>query len=127
MSGELKIGDNPLPPLLSFSLSPHSTTFYHRYCARNSVMTTFFPLRLSGRPLFYYIHFPDKKGRLSVERGEVNVVNVRRPLLPLQRVSKTDYRSEPIYYLDPNVVDNLCPFVTKTTNSGEMWETNGLT
>jgi len=45
-------------------------------------MTTFSPLTLSGRPLFYYICFPDKKGGLSTRRGEMNVVSVLEVLYP---------------------------------------------
>jgi hypothetical protein len=36
-------------------------------------MTTFSPLTISGRPFFYYIHFPDKKGRVSVRGGETSL------------------------------------------------------
>ena len=79
-------------------------------------MTTFFPLTISGRPLFYYIYSPDKKGRVSVRRGETSLRVLEDHFYPLQRVSKTDYRSEPIYYLTPNEVTILCPFVVKTTH-----------
>jgi hypothetical protein len=34
---------------------------------------------------------------------------------------------EPIYYLDPNEVDNLCPFIVETTQVGESGRNNGLT
>jgi len=78
-------GDNPLTPFCGNTFTTHSPTFYHRYGYVDGIKTTLFPLTLSGRPLFYYVYSPDKKGRVSVERGEVNVVNVRRPLLPLQR------------------------------------------
>jgi hypothetical protein len=78
-------GDNPLTPFCGNTFTTHSPTFYHRYGYVDSIKTTLFPLTLSGRPLFYYVYSPDKKGRVSVERGEVNVVNVRRLLLPLQR------------------------------------------
>jgi hypothetical protein len=58
--------------------------------------------------------FPDKKGTLSVEGGEVNVVNVRRPLLPPST-------REPIYYLTPNEVDIIPPLhedISKWRNVG---------
>jgi hypothetical protein len=60
------IGDNPLTHIPSPTLYTLSPTFYHRYGYVDSVMTTFFPLTLSGRPLFYYVYSPDKKGRVSV-------------------------------------------------------------
>ena len=78
-------GDNPLthiPSPTQYTLPP---TFYHRYGYVDSIKTTLFPLTLSGRPLFYYVYSPDKKGRVSVERGETNVVSVLEVLYPLQR------------------------------------------
>ena len=103
------IGDNPLT---HFCTIPHllvSPTFYHRYGYGDIVMTTFFPLTLSGRPFFYYIRFPDNKGTLSVEGGETTVGSVSEGFYPPST-------REPIYYLTPNEVDNLCPFVVETTH-----------
>ena len=54
--------------------------------------------------------------------GETNVVSVIGVFYPLQRVSKTDLRSEPICYIIPNVVDIMCTFIVKTTRS--VSETN---
>ena len=102
-------GDNPLT---HFCTIPHllvSPTFYHRYGYGDIVMTTFFPLTLSGRPFFYYIRFPDNKGTLSVEGGETTVGSVSEGFYPPPT-------REPIYYLTPNEVDNLCPFVVETCN-----------
>jgi len=79
-------------------------------------MTTFFPLTLSGGPLFYYIRFPDKKGVSSVMGGETNVVSVLTPF---------NEGTDMLYC--PQRGGYYSPFVVKTTNSGEMWETNGLT
>lgn len=75
-------------------------------------MTTFFPLTLSGGPFFYYIRFPDKKGTLSVEGGETTVGSVIEGFYPPST-------REPIYYLDPNEVTKLCPFVVETTQVEE--------
>jgi len=113
------IGDNPLTGFWfpTYVLIP--PTFYHHFLYYDIVMTTFFPLTLSGRPFFYYIRFPDKKGTLSVEGGETNVVSVSEGFYPPST-------REPIYYLTPNEVDNLCPFVVETTHSGVKWENNGL-
>ena len=71
-------------------------------------MTTFFPLTLSGGPFFYYIRFPDNKGTLSVEGGETTVGSVTEGFYPPST-------REPIYYLTPNEMTNLCPFVVETT------------
>jgi hypothetical protein len=87
-------GDNPLT---HFCTVPHllvSPTFYHRYCYGDIVMTTLFPLTLSGRPFFYYIRFPDNKGTLSVEGGETTVGSVIEGFYPPPT-------REPIYYLTP--------------------------
>jgi len=66
-------GDNPhdtLLPYFSGFVFPHFTTTYgpHVY-----VNTTFSPLTLSGGPVFYYIYFPDKKGRFRTKRGETSL------------------------------------------------------
>ena len=85
MSGEVSGGDNPLdhfPPLL---LVPLTTTFHHDYGYNDSIKTTFFPLLIVWEGFFYYIYSPDKKGIVSVERGETNVVSVLRVFYPLQR------------------------------------------
>ena len=109
------IGDNPLT---HFCTIPHllvSPTFYHRNGYGDIVMTTFFPLTLSGRPFFYYIRFPDNKGTLSVEGGETTVGSVTEGFY-------TPSTREPIYYLGPNEVTTLRPFVVETTRS--VSETN---
>ena len=109
------IGDNPLT---HFCTIPHllvSPTFYHRNGYGDIVMTTFFPLTLSGRPFFYYIRFPDNKGTLSVEGGETTVGSVSEGFYPPPT-------REPIYYLGPNEVTTLRPFVVETTRS--VSETN---
>ena len=80
-------------------------------------MTTFSPLTLSGRPLFYYIHFPAKKGGLSTRRGEMNVVSVRRPFYPpstrLRWLYTPQYRPlyPPLYDNQPtyNISGHLSP------------------
>ena len=113
------IGDNPLT---HFCTIPHllvSPTFYHRNGYGDIVMTTFFPLTLSGEGFFYYIRFPDKKGVVSVEGGETTVGSVIEGFYPPST-------REPIYYLDPNEVTTLRPFVVETTHSGGKWENNGL-
>jgi hypothetical protein len=59
--------------------------------------------------------------------GETNVVSVLEVLYPLQRVSKTDYRSEPIGYLTPYVVDIICPFIVETSHvviSGRLMDSH---
>jgi hypothetical protein len=77
------MGDNPLDTLSPLFTLTHITTFYHRFLCHICKKTTFFPLTLSGRPVFYYIYSLAKKVILSIERGETNVVSV---LTPLQRV-----------------------------------------
>ena len=69
MSGTRWIGDNPHTTFTHPTFDTLSPTFYHRYGYVDIVMTTFFPLTLSGRPFFYYICFPDKKGVSSVMGG----------------------------------------------------------
>jgi hypothetical protein len=69
-------GDNPLT---HFFTIPHllvSPTFYHHFLYYDIVMTTLFPLTISGRPFFYYIRNPAKKGTLSVEGGETTIGSV---------------------------------------------------
>ena len=114
------IGDNPLTGFWfpTYVLIP--PTFYHGNGYGDIVMTTFFPLTIAGGPFFYYIRFPDKKGTLSVERGETTVGSVTEGFYPPST-------REPIYYLTPNEVTKLCPFVVETTHSGGKWENNGLT
>ncbi len=77
----------------------------------DSIKTTFFPLTLSGGPLFYYIHSPDKKGRLSIERGETNVVSVLTPF---------NEGTDRLFILQRG--GHYSPFVVKTTHSGEKWD-----
>ena len=75
-------GDNPLTYFCGNTFTTHSPTFYHRYGYMNSIKTTLFPLTLSGRPLFYYVYSPDKKGRLSVEGGETTIGSVTEGFYP---------------------------------------------
>ena len=82
-------------------------------------MTTFSPLTVSGGPFFYYIQFPDKKVVSSVMGGETTVGSVSEGFYPPST-------REPIYYLTPNEVDNIGPFVVETTHSGDKWEKYGL-
>jgi hypothetical protein len=63
--------------------------------------------------------FPDKKGTLSVEGGEVNVVNVRRPLLPPST-------REPTCYLTPSLGGQSMSLRMGDNLSGIKWEKNGL-
>ena len=111
-------GDNPLAHISSPTTTTLSPTFYHHFLCGYSVMTTFSPLTLSGRPFFYYIHFPAKKGRVSLKRGETTVGSVIGVFYPPST-------REPIYYLTPNEVTILCPFIIKTChlwrNVGELW------
>ena len=69
-------GDNPLVHIQTPTYTIYSPTFSHHFLYGYSVMTIFFPLTLSGRPLFYYICFPDKKGVPSGIGGGTNVVSV---------------------------------------------------
>ena len=114
------IGDNPLTHFWGFPHLLVSPTFYHRYGYGDIVMTTFFPLTLSGGPFFYYIRFPDKKGVSSSLGGETTVGSVIEGFYPPST-------REPIYHLTPNEMTKLCPFVVETTHSGGKWENNGLT
>jgi hypothetical protein len=112
-------GDNPFDGFWVPTLILIPPTFYHRNGYGDIVMTTFFPLTLSGGPFFYYIRFPDNKGTLSVEGGETTVGSVIEGFYPPPT-------REPIYYLDPNEVTTLRPFVVETSHSGGKWENNGL-
>ena len=75
-------------------------------------MTTFFPLTTPTGPVFYYIYFLAKKGVVSVERGETNVVSVIGVFYPPST-------REPIHYLTPNEVDIIVPFIVETCS---VWE-----
>ena len=116
-------GDNPLAHIHTPTYTIYSPTFSHRFPCSYSVMTIFFPLTLSGRPLFYYICFPDKKGMPSGLGGETPVGSVRRPFYPLQRVERYTYLPHNIHHK----WTIICPFVMKTCHGGKKWETNGLT
>ena len=72
-------------------------------------MTTFSPLTVSGEGFFYYIRFPDKKVVSSVMGGETTVGSVSEGFYPPST-------REPIYYLTPNEVTTLHPFVVETCN-----------
>jgi len=76
MSGERYMGDNPFGGIWFPHFIPHSPTMSSEFMAGYGVMTTFSPLTVSGRPLFYYICFPDKKGMPSGIGGGTNVVSV---------------------------------------------------
>ena len=102
MSGDCQHGDNPLHTYSPLHLTTLSPTFHHRYGYVDSVVTTFFPLTLSGEGFFYYMYFPAKKGRLSSGRGETNVVSVLTP-----------FNEESVGYLDPNEVDIIRPFIER--------------
>ena len=107
-------GDNPLVHIQTPTYTIYSPTFSHHFLYGYSVMTIFFPLTLSGRPLFYYICFPDKKGMPSGIGGGTNVVSVRRPLL-------SPSRREPIYYMTPQLVTKCPHFIVKTTKVGNLF------
>ena len=66
-------GDNPLDTFSPLHRLTHFTTFYHHNPPTVYEKTTFSPLTLSGRPVFYYIYFPDKKGRFRTRRGETSL------------------------------------------------------
>jgi hypothetical protein len=70
MSGEVSGGDNPLDHISPTLLVPLTTTFHHDYGYNDSIKTTFSPLLIVWEGFFYYIYIPDKKGIVSVERGE---------------------------------------------------------
>jgi hypothetical protein len=78
-------GDNPLAPYWDHSFVPFSPTFPHPFLYHDSIMTTLFPLTISGRPFFYYMCFPDKKGGVSTRRGETTLGVFKRYVIPLQR------------------------------------------
>jgi hypothetical protein len=73
MSGEVSGGDNPLVHIYPLLLLPLTTTFYHEYGYNDMVKTTFSPLMIVWEGFFYYIYIPDKKGIVSVERGETSL------------------------------------------------------
>jgi len=101
MSGEVSGGDNPLDHISPTLLVPLTTTFHHDYGYNDSIKTTLFPLLIVWEGFFYYIYIPDKKGLVSVERGETNVVSVLRVFYPLQGVSKTDCNEWTDILFDP--------------------------
>jgi hypothetical protein len=120
--GLVSMGIIPCPHICTPTYYTLTPTFYHRFLCSDSVMTTFSPLTISGRPFFYYIHFPDKKGVSSVMGGETSktyhlwyVTSVRRPLLPLQGGNR--YVIYPptrwIYYV---------PSYKDISFSGNMWD-----
>ncbi len=82
MSGDRWIGDNPLVHIRPPTCILSSPTFYHRYGYGNMLMTILFPLTISGRPLFYYIRFPDNKGTLSIRCGETTIGSVSEGFYP---------------------------------------------
>jgi hypothetical protein len=64
------MGDNPLdpfPPTFPHHSFPLSPTHYGHADSENP---TFSLLTVSGRPVFYYVYFLAKKGRLSIMSGE---------------------------------------------------------
>ena len=94
--GTRQHGDNPLTHFWfpTYVLIP--PTFYHHFLYYDIVMTTLFPLTISGRPFFYYIRNPAKKGTLSVEGGETTVGSVTEGFYPLPT-------REPTCYLTPSL------------------------
>ena len=114
MSGEVSGGDNPLDHFSPLLLVPLTTTFHHDYGYNDSIKTTFFPLLIVWEGFFYYIYSPDKKGIVSVERGETNVVSVLRVFYPLQGGNR--------YTIWPPTRWILYPHFMKTYQSGEMWD-----
>ena len=64
------MGDNPLDtflPTFPHHSFPHFTTDNGHSDSENP---TFFPLTLSGGPVFYYVYFLAKKGIISIVSGE---------------------------------------------------------
>jgi len=84
MSGERYMGDNPFGDIRFPHSLPHSPTMSSEFMAGYSVMTTFSPLTIAGRPFFYYVCFLAKKGLVSETPRVTNVVSV---LIPLQRIT----------------------------------------
>ena len=78
------MGDNPFGGFWFPHSLPHSPTMSTEFMAGYSVMTTFSPLTVSGRPFFYYIQILAKKGVVSETPRVTNVVSV---LIPLQRIT----------------------------------------
>ncbi len=76
MSGERYMGDNPFGGIWFPHFIPHSPTMSSEFMAGYGVMTTFSPLTVSGRPLFYYVCFLAKKGLVSETPRVTNVVSV---------------------------------------------------
>ena len=74
-------------------------------------MTTFFPLTTPTGPVFYYVYFPAKKGRVSVERGETTVRSVLTPF---------NEGTDRLFILQRG--GHYSPFVVKTTH---MWRNVG--
>lgn len=58
---------DPYSPTFPHHCLPHFTTAYG---VADSENPTFSPLTIAGRPVFYYVYFPAKKGRLSIMSGE---------------------------------------------------------
>jgi hypothetical protein len=106
------IGDNPFDGISVPTCILIPPTLYHRNGYGDIVMTTFFPLTVSGGPFFYYIRFPDKKGVLSVEGGETTVGSVTEGFYsPSTR--------EPIRCYGHLVWSKIGPFIVETTQVEE--------
>jgi hypothetical protein len=84
-------GDNPLVHIQTPTYIIYSPTFSHHFLYGYSVMTIFFPLTLSGRPLFYYICFPDKKGMPSGIGGGTSLRVLYDHFYPLQGGNRYTY------------------------------------
>jgi hypothetical protein len=82
--GTRYMGDNPFGGFWLPHSMPLSPTMSSEFMAGYSVMTTFSPLTVSGRPFFYYIQILAKKGVVSETPRVTNVVSV---LIPLQRIT----------------------------------------
>jgi len=115
-------GDNPLAPYNTPTYTIYIPTFSHHFLYGYSVMTIFFPLTLSGRPLFYYICFPDKKGMPSGIGVGTSLRVLYDHFYPLQGVSKTDCNEWTDILIYPQRGDNMSPIHNEDNSGGEMWE-----
>jgi len=120
--GLVSMGIIPCPHIRTpthYTLTP---TFYHRFLCSDSVMTTFSPLTISGRPFFYYIHFPDKKGVSSVMGGETNVVSVLEVLCKVKPyIYPPSTRNRYVIY-PPTRWIYYVPSYKDISFSGNMWD-----
>jgi hypothetical protein len=106
--GLVSMGIIPCPHIRTPTQYTLTPTFYHRFLCGDSVMTTFSPLTISGRPFFYYIHFPDKKGVSSVMGAETSLRVLEDHFYPFKE--GTDM------LFIPQRGDHNSPFVVKTSH-----------